>query len=177
MHHHFSLSALAALVPLAAFAQGQQPCSTVNIILARGSLEAQGVGLLGNIAKNASTQIPGSIVTPLEYPAQLDPYPPSVAAGVTNMTALLNQQAQQCPGTKLVLMGYSQVGSHMSRKSCNQTDAVTYHRVRKCRLTPSVARRMAPTSTPQWRRPQWSVARVSRPLESFKVDDLLTQTT
>ncbi|TID02587.1 Acetylxylan esterase 2 [Colletotrichum higginsianum] len=127
MHHHFSLSALAALVPLAAFAQGQQPCSTVNIILARGSLEAQGVGLLGNIAKNASTQLPGSIVTPLEYPAQLDPYPPSVAAGVTNMTALLNQQAQQCPGTKLVLMGYSQ-GAQVSLDTlCGTSDGPNFN--------------------------------------------------
>ncbi|GJC94878.1 cutinase [Colletotrichum higginsianum] len=121
MHHHFSLSALAALVPLAAFAQGQQPCSTVNIILARG------VGLLGNIAKNASTQIPGSIVTPLEYPAQLDPYPPSVAAGVTNMTALLNQQVQQCPGTKLVLMGYSQ-GAQVSLDTlCGTSDGPNFN--------------------------------------------------
>lgn len=108
MHHHMSLSALACLVPLA-LAQ-MQTCAPVNIIVARGSVEAQGAGLLGNIANNASMQIPGSIVTPLVYPAQLDPYPPSVAAGVTNMTMLLNQQAQQCPGTKIVLMGYSQVG-------------------------------------------------------------------
>ncbi|KZL64140.1 cutinase [Colletotrichum incanum] len=114
MHHHLSLSAIAALVPLA-LVQAQQPCAPVNIIVARGSVEAQGPGLLGNIAKNASMQIPGSIITPLVYPAQLDPYPPSVAAGVTNMTSLLNQQAQQCPGTKLVLMGYSQASRYASR--------------------------------------------------------------
>ncbi|KAK1573638.1 cutinase [Colletotrichum navitas] len=101
MHHHVSLSAIAAaLVPLA-LVQAQEPCAPVNIIVARGSVEAQGTGLLGNIAKNASAQIPGSIITPLVYPARLDPYPPSVAAGVANMTSLLNQQATQCPGTKL----------------------------------------------------------------------------
>ncbi|EFQ26949.1 cutinase [Colletotrichum graminicola M1.001] len=101
MHHHVSLSTIAAaLVPLA-LVQAQQPCAPVNIIVARGSVEAQGTGLLGNIAKNASAQIPGSIITPLVYPAELDPYPPSVAAGVANMTTLLNQQTTQCPGTKL----------------------------------------------------------------------------
>ncbi|GKT47808.1 acetylxylan esterase 2 [Colletotrichum spaethianum] len=126
MHHHLSLSAIAALVPLA-LAQAQQPCAPVNIIVARGSVEVQGAGLLGNIAKNASSQIPGSIITPLVYPAQLDPYPPSVAAGVTNMTSLLNQQAQQCPGTKLVLMGYSQ-GAQVSLDTlCGTTDGPNFN--------------------------------------------------
>ncbi|GKT52974.1 acetyl xylanesterase [Colletotrichum tofieldiae] len=120
MHHRLSLSAIAALVPLA-LAQAQQPCAPVNIIVARGSVEAQGAGLLGNIAKNASMQIPGSIITPLVYPAQLDPYPPSVAAGVANMTDLLNQQSQQCPTTKLVLMGYSQASRYPSRE-CSQSN-------------------------------------------------------
>ncbi|KAJ0165991.1 Acetylxylan esterase 2 [Colletotrichum tanaceti] len=125
-HHHLGLSALAALVPLAAFAQGQQACAPVNVILARGSLEAQGVGLLGNMAKNASSQIPGSIITALEYPAQLDPYPPSVAAGVANMTTLLTQQVQQCPGTKLVLMGYSQ-GAQVSLDTlCGTSDGPSF---------------------------------------------------
>ncbi|KAK1992708.1 cutinase [Colletotrichum falcatum] len=101
MHHHLSLSTIAAaLVPLA-LVQAQQPCAPVNIIVARGSIEAQGTGLLGTVAKNTSSQIPGSIITPLVYPAELNPYPPSVAAGVANMTKLLNQQATDCPGTKL----------------------------------------------------------------------------
>ncbi|WYZ40826.1 hypothetical protein EsH8_IV_001167 [Colletotrichum jinshuiense] len=125
MHHHMSLSALACLVPLA-LAQ-MQTCAPVNIIVARGSVEAQGAGLLGNIANNASMQIPGSIVTPLVYPAQLDPYPPSVAAGVTNMTMLLNQQAQQCPGTKIVLMGYSQ-GAQVSLDTlCGTSDGPNFN--------------------------------------------------
>ncbi|KAK1977592.1 cutinase [Colletotrichum cereale] len=129
MHHQLSLSAIAAaaaLVPLA-LAQTQQPCAPVNIIVARGSVEAQGTGLLGSIAKNASAQIPGSIVTPLVYPAELNPYAPSVAAGVTNMTTLLNQQATQCPGTKIVLMGYSQ-GAQVSLDTlCGTSDGPNFN--------------------------------------------------
>ncbi|KAK2047269.1 cutinase [Colletotrichum somersetense] len=127
MHHHLSLSAMAAaLVPLA-LVQAQQPCAPVNIIVARGSIEAQGTGLLGNIAKNTSAQIPGSIITPLVYPAELNPYPPSVAAGVGNMTNLLNQQATQCPGTKLVLMGYSQ-GAQVSLDTlCGTSDGPNFN--------------------------------------------------
>ncbi|OHE94167.1 cutinase [Colletotrichum orchidophilum] len=135
MQYPLSLSALAALVPFVLAAPQQQPpppgppaaCAPVNIIVARGSLEAQGVGLLGNIAMNTSNQIPGSIITPLVYPAQLDPYPPSVSAGVMNMTTLLNQQVQQCPQTKLVLMGYSQ-GAQVSLDTlCGTTDGPNFN--------------------------------------------------
>lgn len=105
--HHLALAA-SLLAPLA-LAQQSPPCATVNIVVARGSLEAQGAGLLGNLANQTAAQIPGSVITPLVYPAQLDPYPPSVSAGVRNMTDLLVQQVRSCPQTKLVLMGYSQV--------------------------------------------------------------------
>ncbi|KAK1676844.1 cutinase [Colletotrichum godetiae] len=135
MQPQISLSALAALVPMVLALPQQQPpppgppaaCAPVNIIVARGSLEAQGAGLLGNIAMNASMQIPGSVITPLVYPAQLDPYPPSVSAGVMNMTTLLNQQAQQCPQSKLVLMGYSQ-GAQVSLDTlCGTTDGPNFN--------------------------------------------------
>ncbi|KAF6818245.1 acetyl xylanesterase (cutinase) [Colletotrichum musicola] len=105
--HHLALAA-SLLAPLA-LAQQSPPCATVNIVVARGSLEAQGAGLLGNLANQTAAQIPGSVITPLVYPAQLDPYPPSVSAGTRNMTDLLVQQVRSCPQTKLVLMGYSQV--------------------------------------------------------------------
>ncbi|KAF9873094.1 cutinase [Colletotrichum karsti] len=124
-----SLSALACLVPLAlALPQMQQaPCAPVQIIVARGSLEAQGAGLLGNIANKSAMQIPGSVVMPLVYPAQLDPYPPSVSAGVTNMTNLLNQQAQACPNSRFVLMGYSQ-GAQVSLDTlCGTSDGPNFN--------------------------------------------------
>lgn len=167
MQPQISMSALAALVPMVLALPQQQPpppgppaaCAPVNIIVARGSLEAQGAGLLGNIAMNASMQIPGSVITPLVYPAQLDPYPPSVSAGVMNMTTLLNQQAQQCPQSKLVLMGYSQV--RISRRPDVMALCLTCCRAHKCRWIPSAVPRMAPTSTRLLLRHPWSEVRVS----------------
>ncbi|KAF6811542.1 acetylxylan esterase [Colletotrichum sojae] len=103
-----TLALAASLLAPLALAQQSPPCGTVNIVVARGSLEAQGAGLLGNLANQTAAQIPGSVITPLVYPAQLDPYPPSVSAGTRNMTDLLVQQVRSCPQTKLVLMGYSQ---------------------------------------------------------------------
>ncbi|KAM0334515.1 hypothetical protein ACHAQA_001544 [Verticillium albo-atrum] len=100
------LAAWALALPLTA-AQ-QTACPPVNIIVARGSTEQPGVGLMGAISGAAAQQIPGAVVTPLDYPAELNPYPPSVAAGVVAMTQLLQQQAAACPSTKLVVMGYSQ---------------------------------------------------------------------
>lgn len=167
MQPQISLSALAALVPMVLALPQQQPpppgppaaCAPVNIIVARGSLEAQGAGLLGNIAMNASMQIPGSVITPLVYPAQLDPYPPSVSAGVMNMTTLLNQQAQQCPQSKLVLMGYSQVC--VDREVDVMTLCLICCRAHKCRWIPSAVPQMALTSTRPLLRHPWSEARVS----------------
>ncbi|EEY16595.1 Axe2 [Verticillium alfalfae VaMs.102] len=102
--------ALALALPQAL---AQQACAPVNIIIARGSTEQPGVGLMGAISSAAAQQIPGAVVTPLDYPAQLNPYPPSVAAGVVSMTDLLTQQTAGCPQTKLVVMGYSQ-GAHVA---------------------------------------------------------------
>lgn len=102
--------ALALALPQAL---AQQACAPVNIIVARGSTEQPGVGLMGSISSAAAQQIPGAVVTPLDYPAQLNPYPPSVAAGVVSMTDLLTQQTAACPQTRLVVMGYSQ-GAHVA---------------------------------------------------------------
>ncbi|KAK2767863.1 amidohydrolase family protein [Colletotrichum kahawae] len=131
MYHQLSLSALACLAPLVlALPQPQQPpapCAPVQIVVARGSLEAQGAGLLGNIANKSSMAIPGSIITPLVYPAQLEPYPPSVSQGVGNMTQLLTSQAQACPNTKFVLMGYSQ-GAQVSLDTlCGTSDGPNFN--------------------------------------------------
>ncbi|CRK26664.1 hypothetical protein BN1708_014630 [Verticillium longisporum] len=104
--------ALALALPLPQ-ALAQQACAPVNIIVARGSTEQPGVGLMGSISSAAAQQIPGAVVTPLDYPAQLNPYPPSVAAGVVSMTDLLTQQTAACPQTRLVVMGYSQ-GAHVA---------------------------------------------------------------
>ncbi|KAK2774826.1 acetyl xylanesterase [Colletotrichum kahawae] len=86
-------------------------CATgVHMIVARASTERPGTGIIGEVATKVQAQIPGSDITPVDYPAQLNPYQPSQKAGVDAMTKLVQDYAKQCPQTKMVLMGYSQVG-------------------------------------------------------------------
>ncbi|KZL74238.1 carbohydrate esterase family 5 protein (cutinase) [Colletotrichum tofieldiae] len=89
-------------------------CATgVHIIVARASTERPGTGVIGAIANNIQTQIPGSDIEAVDYPAELNPYKPSQKAGVTAMTKLVQNYAAACPQTQMVLMGYSQ-GAHVT---------------------------------------------------------------
>ncbi|TEA20660.1 Acetylxylan esterase 2 [Colletotrichum sidae] len=86
-------------------------CATgVHMIVARASTERPGPGIIGGVANRVQSQIPGSDMVSVDYPAQLNPYQPSQRAGVTAMTKLVQDYATQCPESKMVLMGYSQVG-------------------------------------------------------------------
>lgn len=90
-------------------------CATgVHMIVARASTEQPGTGVIGAIANNIQSQVPGSDIVPVDYPALLNPYQPSQKAGVTAMTKLVQDYAKACPQTKMVLMGYSQVSGHSS---------------------------------------------------------------
>ncbi|KAK0374664.1 cutinase [Colletotrichum abscissum] len=89
-------------------------CATgVHMIVARASTEQPGTGVIGAIANSIQSQIPGSDIVPVDYPALLNPYQPSQKAGVTAMTKLVQDYAKACPQTKMVLMGYSQ-GAHVT---------------------------------------------------------------
>ncbi|TDZ33039.1 Acetylxylan esterase 2 [Colletotrichum spinosum] len=89
-------------------------CATgVHMIVARASTERPGPGIIGGVANRVQSQIPGSDMVSVDYPAQLNPYQPSQRAGVTAMTKLVQDYATQCPQSKMVLMGYSQ-GAHVT---------------------------------------------------------------
>ncbi|TDZ41462.1 Acetylxylan esterase 2 [Colletotrichum trifolii] len=89
-------------------------CATgVHMIVARASTEKPGPGIIGGVANRVQSQIPGSDMVSVDYPAQLNPYQPSQRAGVTAMTKLVQDYATQCPQSKMVLMGYSQ-GAHVT---------------------------------------------------------------
>ncbi|GAA5911605.1 hypothetical protein JCM8208_005689 [Rhodotorula glutinis] len=86
------LAAIASTVSLAAAAPTSNlveradtsACTTgsaVHIIVARGSNEAQGEGVLGQIATMVKSQLPGSTSEGIVYPATLIPYASSEAAG------------------------------------------------------------------------------------------------
>ncbi|GAA4606587.1 cutinase Cut4 [Actinoplanes octamycinicus] len=88
-------------------------CSDVKIIVTRASTEAPGTGIIGSLARAVTRDSKQSVTTEAtDYPALLNPYPPSVAAGTRALTKQLTDTTAACPATKIVLMGYSQ-GAHV----------------------------------------------------------------
>jgi acetylxylan esterase len=92
---------------LPATAQASSCASGVHIIVARGTTEPQGQGLEAIAVQAILKRIPGSDAVSVVYPASFD-IVPSEAAGVRNMTKLVEDYAAACPNSKMVLMGYSQ---------------------------------------------------------------------
>ena len=62
------------------------------------------------LAAKVVKEVPGSRSVALKYPASMDPtYERSVASGEVSMTKYIASFVEQCPNSKFVLMGYSQV--------------------------------------------------------------------
>lgn len=89
------------------------------MIVARGSDEpaaASKSGLFpansgspGYLAQLIAAQIKGSKIMGVEYPATLNNYIPSENEGANVMLQLANDYHSSCPGSKMALLGYSQV--------------------------------------------------------------------
>lgn len=88
---------------------GAADCRAVSVISARGTTEPQsGSWLQKQMGDQILAQFPGqSKYTELPYPATT-PFDASAPVGVTNLISTLNTEAQQCPGQKYILLGYSQ---------------------------------------------------------------------
>ncbi|WP_203830284.1 cutinase family protein [Actinoplanes palleronii] len=88
-------------------------CPAVQIFVTRASTEAPGTGIIGSLATAVTRGSTQKIaVEATDYPALLNPYQPSVAAGTRALTEQLTGEVAACPGTKIVMMGYSQ-GAHV----------------------------------------------------------------
>lgn len=86
------------------------PCPSVQVVYARGTNEAPGLGFVGQVfADSLSAQLPGQSVAvyAVNYPAS-DDYLNSAAAGSDDARAQIQGVVASCPSTKLVLGGYSQ---------------------------------------------------------------------
>lgn len=100
------LGASVSAVPQAAAAP---ECPDVEVVFARGTDEAAGIGQVGRAFVNAlKPMLKGrSIGTyAVEYPASFDFL--EAAAGANDMSRRIKSTVADCPDTKLVLGGYSQ---------------------------------------------------------------------
>jgi cutinase len=85
------------------------PCPDVEVLFARGTFEAPGVGGIGQAFVDALRPQLGNKsvdVYPVNYPASLDFS--TAADGVMDASNKIRDVAANCPNTKMVLGGYSQ---------------------------------------------------------------------
>lgn len=100
---------VAAALVLPAPAASAQPCPDVEVVFARGTAEAPGPGRVGHaLADSLRNRLGGRTVGiyGVNYPASYDFL--NTAAGAIDATARISAMAAQCPGTRIVLGGYSQ---------------------------------------------------------------------
>jgi cutinase len=111
------LVALAVLAILASSLVGQAPsanaaedsCPGVEVVFARGTNEAPGIGATGQALVDAlNARLPGQTVGvyAVNYPASLSFG--QAAEGIIDATNKIESIAASCPDTKIVLGGYSQ---------------------------------------------------------------------
>jgi cutinase-like protein len=85
------------------------PCPDVEVVFARGTFEAPGVGSVGQAFVDSLRGKLGNRsvdVYPVNYPASLDFA--TAADGVIDASNKIQDVAAHCPSTKMVLGGYSQ---------------------------------------------------------------------
>ncbi|WP_328356212.1 cutinase family protein [Mycobacterium sp. NBC_00419] len=107
----FTALATAAVVagPAATANAADDSCAAVEVVFARGTFEAPGVGATGQSFVDAlSARLPGRTVQAygVNYPASLN-FGQAVD-GVADATNKIQAISTECPSTKIVLGGYSQ---------------------------------------------------------------------
>ena len=106
------LSALAALTAVVSLAPASSaaPCPDVEVVFARGTTEAPGVGYVGQAFVDALRGKVGARsvgVYAVNYPASNE-FDVSAPAGARDASRHITSVAASCPNTRLVLGGYSQ---------------------------------------------------------------------
>ncbi len=95
--------------PVATANAAEDSCAAVEVVFARGTFEAPGVGATGQSFVDAlSARLPGQTVEAygVNYPASLN-FGQAVD-GVADAVNTIQAISTQCPATKIVLGGYSQ---------------------------------------------------------------------
>jgi cutinase len=106
-------AAIASLLGAAPAASAATPCSDVELVVARGTLEPGPLGIIvgDNVFDETKRALPGKNVTAqaVDYPADFETG--SQQAGIVATVRHVTGQAAACPNQKFVLVGYSQGAS------------------------------------------------------------------
>ena len=84
-------------------------CPPSHLIIARGSTEPQGPGILISMANKIMAMNPGTTMESIVYPAELTNYEASVGNGTAAVGQQFGAFVQRCPNSKVALLGFSQV--------------------------------------------------------------------
>jgi cutinase len=98
-----------------------QPCPDVEVVFARGTSEPPGVGGVGQNFVDTLRSRAGAkslSVYPVNYPATTDF--PTAIDGINDAGHHVESMAANCPGTKMVLGGYSQGAAVMGFVTANR---------------------------------------------------------
>jgi cutinase len=101
----FAAAALPSGTPGAAPSAAAADCPQVQVVFARGRIEPQGLGILGNAFVNALSSKVGDRSFgsyAVRYPADSE-----VDIGAKDMSQHIQSMVNNCPNTRLVLGGYS----------------------------------------------------------------------
>lgn len=98
------IGAAALFTPSGFAVSAAAPCPDVEVVFARGRIEPPGTGRVGEAFVSALRAKSDKTVGfyAVNYPADTE-----VAQGANDMSRHIQQMAAQCPGTRLVLGGYS----------------------------------------------------------------------
>ncbi|MCV7194719.1 cutinase family protein [Mycolicibacterium brumae] len=111
------LLAAASVVPMVAFAApaAADDCASVDLVFARGTNEAPGLGLVGDaLANSLRSQLGGRSLSTyaVNYPASYNLL--HTQDGANDARGHLAWMAQNCPNTQIVLGGFSQGAAAMA---------------------------------------------------------------
>lgn len=106
-----SIICLAALHGIASVAADPECVKGLYLLVARGTEEEKGAGVLEIVAKDIAKKIDDSKVVPIVYPAKaiVPTYSDSVAKGAMAVHDNITEYAKACPQSKIAYLGYSQV--------------------------------------------------------------------
>ena len=127
-------------------AAAADPCPDVEIVFARGTTEPPGVGGVGQaFVDSLRSQLGGRSVGvyAVDYPASRD-FDSSTPAGASDASSHIQSMAGNCPGTRIVLGGYSQGAGVIDLSTTAMPPQIADHVAQ----WPSSALRGAPLQTP-----------------------------